>query len=130
MKKSYSRLCIIILTAFVFFSISQGFAYASQNYKPETNTKVLQSNSLCDQALINMLYPYILDSVREHYGVEREFDLFDAKIISINRPSEKYEFIIVAQIDTYTGAHNPPGGLVKITFHTSPYGTKVINFQE
>jgi hypothetical protein len=128
MKIFFSRLCIIILTAFICFNISPSSVYALQKYKPELNIKV-QSNNLCDQALLNMLYPYILESVEKHYSKERQFDLFDAKIISINRPSEKYEFIIVVQIDTYTGAHNPPGGLVKITFHSSPYGTKVIKLE-
>lgn len=130
MKKIINKLCIVILTALVFLNVFQSYVYASQNYEIESNPKIEQPQNLCDQALLNMLFPYISDSVREHYGIERQFDLFDAKVVSIERPSEKYEFIIVVKIDTYTGAHNPPGGIVKITLNTSPYGTKVINFQD
>ena len=41
---------------------------------------------------------------------------------------EKFEFDIVVQIITFTGAHNPPQGIETITIKTYPGETKVINF--
>ena len=130
MKNKYYKVYLLILTVFIFLNSFNRYAYATEENNSKLSSAIEQSQDLCEQALINMLYPYILNSIQEYYGGERQFDLFDAKIIKIQRPSEKYEFTIVAQIDTYTGAHNPPGGPVIITIQTSPYGTKVTNITE
>ena len=49
-------------------------------------------------------------------------------IISIKKTSEEFEYEIIVQVETFTGAHNPPRGIETITVLTSPVGTKTINF--
>ncbi|EQB89535.1 hypothetical protein J2Z44_002809 [Clostridium punense] len=79
-------------------------------------------------SLLCFLYPYISNSVDEYYGYSKQFDLYDAKIISIKKTPEKFEYEIIVQVETFTGAHNPPGGIETVTVLTSPMGTKVISF--
>lgn|GEM_PF-2868481 len=133
MKKFRTKLYLIIITTFMSFAllnVFKGYVNAEQISNYKLTSKNEQSQNLCNEALLSMLYPYITSSVEEHFGVERRFDLFDAKVISIKKPSEKFEFEIIVEVDTFTGAHNPPGGIVTITFNTSPYGTKVISFKD
>ncbi|MGY0372901.1 DUF3888 domain-containing protein [Clostridium sp. JNZ J1-5] len=74
------------------------------------------------------MYPYISSAVDKYYGYPKQFDLYDAKIISIKKTPEKFEYEIIVQVETFTGAHNPPRGIETITILTSPIGTKTINF--
>ena len=130
MKRFEEILCLIIITSCLFLSISTLNVNAEEliNYKATNNNE--QSQKLCHEALMSMLYPYIQSSIEKYFGTERNFDLFDANVISIKRPSEKFEFYIIIEVDTYTGAHNPPDGLIRMTFKTSPYGTKLVKFQD
>ncbi|WP_051540100.1 DUF3888 domain-containing protein [Clostridium ihumii] len=129
MKRFEEILYLIIITVYLFLNISTLNVNAEEliNYKDNNNE---QSQKLCHEALMSMLYPYIQSSIEKYFGTERNFDLFDANVISIKRPSEKFEFYIIIEVDTYTGAHNPPGELVRMIFKTSPYGTKLVKFQD
>ena len=79
-------------------------------------------------SLLSFLYPYISNSVNKYYGYPKQFDLYDAKIISIKKTAEQFEYEIIVQVETFTGAHNPPRGIETVTVLTSPTGTKIINF--
>lgn len=93
------------------------------NYSKEPNQQELYRGSL-----LSFLYPYISSAVDKYYGYPKQFDLYDAKIISIKKTPEKFEYEIIVQVETFTGAHNPPRGIETITILTSPIGTKTINF--
>ncbi|MFU0825478.1 MULTISPECIES: DUF3888 domain-containing protein [Clostridium] len=82
----------------------------------------------CNEALLSFAYPFITKAVYDYYGTNKQFDLFDAKILSIDKPSEAFTYRVIIQINTFTGAHNPPLGTDTITIETSPESTKVINF--
>ncbi|MGG7162470.1 DUF3888 domain-containing protein [Clostridium ihumii] len=129
MKRFEEILYLIIITVYLFLNISTLNVNAEEliNYKDNNNE---QSQKLCHEALMSMLSPYIQSSIEKYFGTERNFDLFDANVISIKRPSEKFEFYIIIEVDTYTGAHNPPDELVRMIFKTSPYGTKLVKFQD
>lgn len=79
-------------------------------------------------SLLSFLYPYISSTVNTYYGHTKQYGLYNAKIISIKKTPEKFEYEITIQVETFTGAHNPPGGIETITVITSPMGTEVINF--
>ena len=82
---------------------------------------------LYEKSLLTLLYPYISKEIDRYYGHPKQFDF--EKIISIKKTPEKNEFEITVQVETFTGAHNPPRGKETITIVTSAMGTKVINFK-
>ncbi|MCB2311908.1 DUF3888 domain-containing protein [Clostridium tagluense] len=65
----------------------------------------------------------------KYYGHFQEYDLWDAKILSIKKTPEELEYEITVQLETFTGPHNPQRGIETITILTSPMGTKVVNFK-
>ncbi|WP_291582432.1 DUF3888 domain-containing protein [Clostridium sp. UBA6640] len=129
MKKFAIKVYLIIVTIFMLLTPLEVCANTVSMVDYTTINKIEQPKNLCNEALLSMLYPYITTSIEKRFGIDRQFDLFDANIVSIKRPSEEFQFYIVVEVDTFTGAHNPPGGTATITFSTSPYGTKETNFK-
>jgi hypothetical protein len=65
--------------------------------------------------------------VDKYYGYPKQFDF--EKILSIKKHSYLNEYEIIIEVETFTGAHNPPYGKETITIVTSAMGTKVVNFK-
>ncbi|MCY6370646.1 DUF3888 domain-containing protein [Clostridium ganghwense] len=123
MKKIFIPVLLIILIS---FSSKNVYSYTSSYTKQmkDTNQQELYKGSL-----LSLLYPYISDEVDKYYGYPKQFDLWDAKILSIKKTPERFEYEITVQVETFTGPHNPPRGIETITILTSPTGTKAINFK-
>jgi len=101
--------------------------YSNNNIYANIENGAIQQE-LYKGSLLSFLYPYISSAVNTYYGYNKQYDLYDAKIISIKKTPEKFEYEIIVQVETFTGAHNPPRGIETITVLTSPMETKVINF--
>lgn len=112
---------MLVITCLIPVNVYSNNSYA--NIEDETIQQELYKGSL-----LSFLYPYISSAVNTYYGHTKQFDLSNAKIISIKKTPEKFEYEIIVQVKTFTGAHNPPGGIETITVITSPMGAEVINF--
>lgn len=126
MKKKVYIIIVFIITITICVIGYSGKTKAFIQNKEVKLEKV--APNYCDEALLSFAYPYITKAVNEYYGTIKQFDLFDAKILSIDKPSEAFTFRVMIQINTFTGAHNPPRSTDTITIETSPESTKVINF--
>ncbi|MEK4925039.1 DUF3888 domain-containing protein [Cytobacillus sp. FSL R5-0569] len=103
------------------------------------NVNSIDDKNLYDSYL-TLLNPYIYKIINEKVGPDRSYDLYDARIISIQRnvpgntPEEKeynkgvYNFTVKAEFRTFVGAHNPPLGIETLTLRVSPDGVKLLNF--
>lgn len=118
------KIVILILLMIIWFNPKN--AYSSSIY--HNFEEVTTQQELYKGSLLSFLYPYISRAVEKYYGYPKQYDLYDAKIISIKKTYEKFEYEIIVQVETFTDAHNPPMGIETITVLTSPMGTKVTNF--
>lgn len=80
--------------------------------------------------LLSIFSPYIAKAIENYYGEPRQFDLWDAKIISIKRlePGSFY-FEITISVTTFKGPHNPPYGLETTTIRLDATGIHVVDFK-
>ncbi len=98
-----------------------GFSFAD-------SPKVIEKD-LTD-AFLTSISPAIRQAVVGYYGVIKPFDLFDAKINSLERTEEGgFHFKCQVIITTFEGAHNPPYGYDTVTLDVSTEGVNVINFE-
>ncbi|MBU3202078.1 DUF3888 domain-containing protein [Clostridium estertheticum] len=125
MKKIFAT---ILLTIIFGLSYKNVYAYNNNNNPTEQSAICLEQEELYKNSILSLTYPYVSKAIENYYGVPKQFDLFDAKILSIKKSSEKFEFDIVVQVITFTGAHNPPRGVETVTVRTSPIGNEVIYF--
>jgi hypothetical protein len=123
MKKIFATMLFTIV-----FALSYKNVYAYNNNHTEQLTICLEQKELYKNSIFSLTYPYISKAIDNYYGVPKQFGLDDAKILSIKRPTERFEFDITIQVITFTGAHNPPRGIETITVRTSPIGNEVIYF--
>ncbi|TKC15661.1 DUF3888 domain-containing protein [Robertmurraya kyonggiensis] len=87
-------------------------------------------NKVLHDTLLTLLSPHITEQVNNYYGEYKQFGLYDAQILSINRESEgSYSFKINVQVETFEHAHNPPYGKETIIFKINPAGVKAIDFR-
>ncbi|WP_055668837.1 DUF3888 domain-containing protein [Desnuesiella massiliensis] len=121
-------ICSIIILINIISPNILGFNTIAKAENGATITQTEQYPSYCKEALLSLLYPYISNAVNEYYNNSKQFDIYDAEILSIKKIGEKFQFRVVVQIETYTGPHNPPGGRDTITISTGPMGTKVVNY--
>lgn len=116
----------LIILALLIICLIPKNVYSNNIYANLENETIQQE--LYKGSLLSILAPYISSAVDKYYGYPKQYDLYDAKIIGIKKTPEKFEYEIIVQVKTFTGAHNPPRGIETITVLTSPMGTKVINF--
>lgn len=84
---------------------------------------------LINDAFLTSLDPYMQKAVNAHYQGFKQFGLYDAKVLNIQRESEGgFSFVVKVQVRTFEHAQNPPYGIDAITMNVSPFGVKVINF--
>lgn len=121
-------ICSMIILINIISPNILGFNTIAKAENGATITQTEQYPSYCKEALLSLLYPYISNAVNEYYNNSKQFDIYDAGILSIKKIGEKFRFEVVVQIETYTGPHNPPGGIDTITISTGPMGTKVVNY--
>lgn len=82
------------------------------------------------QVLLATLSPYISNAVTGYYGEIRQYGLYDAEILNIDRLSEgSYSFKVKVLVKTFVGAHNPPYGDEIITLSVSAAGVSVVQFE-
>ena len=79
--------------------------------------------------LLTTLYPSIEKEIINYYGYLKQYGLYDAKILSINRYEGQFGFIVKVQVTTFEHAHDPPNGKETMTFKIDPFGVKTISFQ-
>lgn len=104
------------------------FLLLMQPYKIEASPINLE-NKLLHDTLLTTLSPFIRDQLSNYYGYIKQFGLYDAEILSIQREREGgYSFRVKVQIETFEHAHNPPYGKETMTFEINPAGVKAIDF--
>lgn len=110
---------ILIATTTLFIIPSNSHAQSEQpDYK------------LIYDTLLTTLSPSIVKEVVNYYGYHKQFGLYDAKILRINREHEGgFGFIAEVQVTTFEHAHAPPYGKETMTFEVSPFGVKTISFK-
>lgn len=119
----------ILVTLFIFLLIQINTVYATKQINENVSDEKIQESMYKDSMLV-LLYPYMTQAVTDYYGVPRQFDLTNAKILNISRPNKEVtEYYIIVQVETFTGAHNPPRGIETITISTNPIETKIINYK-
>lgn len=119
----------ILVTLFIFLLFQTNSAYAAKQINIDISNEKIQE-SMYKESMLILLYPYVTEAVDKYYGEIKQFDLTNAKILNIIKPNKEVaEYYIVVQVETFTGAHNPPRGIETITINTSPMGTKVINYK-
>ncbi|BDR74611.1 DUF3888 domain-containing protein [Clostridium tetani] len=119
----------ILVTLFIFILVQTNNVYSAKQINENVSNEKIQASIYKDSILV-LLYPYMTQAVTDYYGVPRQFDLTDAKILSITKPNKEVtEYYIIVQVETFTGAHNPPRGIETITISTSPVETKIINYK-
>lgn len=123
MKKILTALMICII-----LNLNYQNAYAYKNNYIKQPISSLEQEELYKKSILFLIYPCISKAIDDYYGFPKQFDLFDAKILSIKKPTERFEFDITIQVITFTGAHNPPRGIETITVRTSPTGNEVTYF--
>ena len=103
-KKNFVLLISVFLFLILFYII---LSTCLSNYLSVNSTNT--DNSKCEQQadfILAFLNPYIYDSLKSHYGEIQNFDLFDAKILSIeDHTYQGYSFKITVSITSYIGAH-------------------------
>ena len=84
-------------------------------------------NEVTEQFL-GMLFPYILEAIKEYYGENRAFT--NVKLLELKTTElGQYSFEAKVQVITFVGAHNPPFGLDTITLRKDLSEITVINFE-
>lgn len=123
-------LCLILLLSILIYPIGTTLAETSNNEK-----------DIYDSYL-TLLNPYAYNAITKKYGIETQYDLFDSKIVSIERitkgktEEEKkaneglFIFQTKVKYKTFIGAHNPPNHQFILTFEITPNKVSVINFIE
>lgn len=95
---------------------------------PEALTKPKVSEKNLHDTLLTLLTPAIDQAVKTLYGEPKQYDLFNAKIDSIERPeSGGFHFIVTVTIQTFEGAHSPPYGKDRLTFDVTPEQTTLLD---
>lgn len=79
--------------------------------------------------ILAFMQPYIYDSLKEHYGYVKNFDLFQTKILKIeNHTYQGYYFLIELVVNSYLGAHLEDFQEDKITYRLDENGIREEKF--
>ncbi|MEK4426066.1 DUF3888 domain-containing protein [Solibacillus sp. FSL K6-1523] len=79
--------------------------------------------------LLTTLDPSIEKEIINYYGYVKQYGLYDAKILSIERHEGQFGFIVKVQVTTFEHAHDPPNGKEIMISEIDPSGVKTISFQ-
>lgn len=115
MKKSVILLILLALSAFTLQT-------------PSSANSSVDNDSLKD-AFLTMLDPFVSDAIIGHYGYDKSYGLFDAKIVDIKRDEQGgFTFTVDVQVNTFETANNPPYGKETIRFNINPTGVDMLSF--
>lgn len=92
------------------------------------------NNELYKKPLLALINPYLQSAVNEYYSSigkpVRQYGLYDAKILKIKEANRgEFTFYITIELNTYTGAHNPPYGKETISLYIDASTAKVIDYK-
>lgn len=79
-------------------------------------------------AFISSLGPAINNALAGHYGKLKQFSLYEAKIINLDKKREGGYFCTI-EVVTFEGPHIPPYGYDRITLDISVGGVFVTKFE-
>jgi hypothetical protein len=118
----------LIMLVLLIVCLSPQNVYSNNSFYTNYGEDASQQK-LYRESLFSLLYPYISSEVNKYYGFSKQFDLYKAKILSIKKTPDVFEYEITVQVEIFTGAHNPPRGIETITVLTSPMRTRAINYK-
>lgn len=125
MKKIKHILFMAILIGLICSGVS--IPSVSAESPSQVNPSMVSDKNLQD-TLLTLLTPSIDQAVRNVYGEPKQYDLFNAKIVKIERPQAGgFHFIVTVTIQTFEGAHSPPYGKDRFTFDITPEQTVLID---
>ncbi|MGM8215400.1 DUF3888 domain-containing protein [Bacillaceae bacterium W0354] len=81
------------------------------------------------ELLLALLEPHITEAVESYYGRPKQYDLFDAKFLEVEKTNCQFCFNIKVQVTTFQGAHNPPYGVEIMTLSVSNGRVVVTDYQ-
>ncbi|MGX2958397.1 DUF3888 domain-containing protein [Peribacillus sp. JNUCC 23] len=112
--KNWTFILTFVILNFIF---PPNIATASPSYQGLADT------------LLTTLNPTISKEVQKFYKTNKQYGLYDAKIVHIQRVQEGgFSFIVKVQVTTFEHAHNPPYGTDTITLAVDPVAVKVVDF--
>lgn len=124
MKKNKQRFIWLIMGCLLL-----SFPVTSHAEPQKLNTTSV-SPLLLHDALLTLLTPNIDQAVTKIYKEDRPYDLFNARVESIDRPQEgSFHFIVSVTIHTFEGAHSPPYGRDQLTFDVTPGQITLLHFK-
>lgn len=125
MKKKIYVYVIIFATITIF--ATGAYISHSEDYLNDISES---TEELYKDFLLSRLSSYMIDAINNYYNESRQFDLFDAKVLNIERLRKgSFYFKITIQVVTFIGPHNPPYGIETITILQDTKGIRVIDFK-
>ncbi|MGE6231434.1 DUF3888 domain-containing protein [Paenibacillus chitinolyticus] len=116
--KKMPKLLLLCLLSILFFS-------SPVSAEPQ---KVSEHN--ITDAFLATIAPAIGNALTGYYGELKQFGLYDAKIVSLERKTQGgFDFICKVAVTTFEGAHNPPYGDDILTLDISGGKIYVIKFE-
>ncbi|WEG11455.1 DUF3888 domain-containing protein [Pullulanibacillus sp. KACC 23026] len=125
--EKFKKGCMILISGCL---IGLGMPAAQTFAKPHAQNVVSidEKNDQLQDTLLTLLTPALDEAVEKVYGKPQPYDLFNAKIETIERPqSGGFHFIVTVSIQTFEGAHNPPYGRDSFTFDVTPDRTILLH---
>lgn len=133
MRKKFVIISSFLIILLVFSNNFCCNIYAAEKVNYLNNGYMNQIDSpekLQTDLLIRIFSPYIGKAIENYYGEPRQFDLWNAKILKINRLQQgSFNFEIKISVKTFKGPHNPPYGLETTTIRIDDFGIRVIDFK-
>ncbi|MFP7474200.1 DUF3888 domain-containing protein [Niallia taxi] len=117
---TYKRKFLLLITFLTLFSYS--------SVQAETVTK--KDVQLRDDVILDLLFPYINNTLEEHFNNSKQF--YCDKILQIKKKDEQKNYTyynITVQMKTFEGAHDYPYDLVTITFSNKYSEWKAIDIK-
>lgn len=128
-KKGKRKVCIVIIIAFVFCLFLGQMILANQNQN--NKNKLVVSEKEYKDFILAFLNPYISDALEQHYGYQKNFDLFNTKILKIeDHTMNGYYFDITLLVNSYIGAHLLDFSNDIITFRLDDKGINLNSFKD
>jgi hypothetical protein len=115
------KIAATFICIFIIFSLPLNH-FTAENKEPEYKR--------VHDTLLTTLNPYIGQAVIKYYGESKQYGLYDAKILNIERPHEGgFTFKVKVQVTTFEHAHSPPYGIETVTMEVDSSGIEVTDFQ-
>lgn len=97
--------------------------------KREKINRIPVSKRHLKEILIEQILDSISQAVHNYYGESKLWYKGLEKILSIGKNERDNTFLLIIQVQTFEGAHNPPYGEETITFRIESNDIKMIDYQ-